>query len=172
MKIELWYGLRAWKVAFVTGSSKGVGEGVARGLAREGATVIAHGRDKTKTEVVAHDIIVQGGRAFAVLGELRRRARALWPIVIPDLRAVTMARTSTAKSRHDITVLLHPSEEQRPDVIPCISWIKIDVPRLLKFEGNSDLHPKIPTEELRWNRHHWSHPLSSLSEGESEDVAA
>lgn len=58
------------KVALVTGSSKGIGEGVARGLAREGAIVIVHGRDKTKTEEVAHSIVTQGGRAYAVIGDL------------------------------------------------------------------------------------------------------
>lgn len=58
------------KVALVTGSSKGIGEGVARGLAREGAIVIVHGRNKTKTEEVAHDIVVEGGRAYAVIGDL------------------------------------------------------------------------------------------------------
>jgi 3-oxoacyl-[acyl-carrier protein] reductase len=58
------------RVALVTGSSKGIGEGVARGLAREGAIVIVHGRNKTKTEEVAHDIIAQGGRAYVVIGDL------------------------------------------------------------------------------------------------------
>ena len=58
------------KVALVTGSSKGIGEGVARGLAKEGATVLVHGRDRMKTEDVAHDIISSGGRAFAVFGDL------------------------------------------------------------------------------------------------------
>ncbi len=58
------------KVALVTGSSKGIGEGVARGLAREGAIVIVHGRNKTKTEEVAHDIIAHGGRAYVVIGDL------------------------------------------------------------------------------------------------------
>ncbi|MCM2435631.1 SDR family NAD(P)-dependent oxidoreductase (plasmid) [Agrobacterium rosae] len=58
------------KVALVTGSSKGIGEGVARGLAKEGATVLIHGRDRSKTEEVAHDIVSSGGRAFAVLGDL------------------------------------------------------------------------------------------------------
>ncbi|MEY9380583.1 SDR family NAD(P)-dependent oxidoreductase [Rhizobium leguminosarum] len=58
------------KVALVTGSSKGIGEGVAKGLAREGAIVIIHGRNKAKTEDVAHDIVAQGGHAYAVVGDL------------------------------------------------------------------------------------------------------
>ncbi|MBB3458738.1 NAD(P)-dependent dehydrogenase (short-subunit alcohol dehydrogenase family) [Rhizobium sp. BK313] len=58
------------KVALVTGSSKGIGEGVARGLAREGAIVIVHGRNKEKTEEVAHDIVSEGGRAYPVVGDL------------------------------------------------------------------------------------------------------
>jgi NAD(P)-dependent dehydrogenase (short-subunit alcohol dehydrogenase family) len=58
------------RVALVTGSSKGIGEGVAWRLAREGAIVIVHGRNKTKTEEVAHDIITQGGRAYVVIGDL------------------------------------------------------------------------------------------------------
>ena len=58
------------RVALVTGSSKGIGEAVARGLAREGAIVIVHGRNKTKAEEVAHDIIAQGGRACVVIGDL------------------------------------------------------------------------------------------------------
>lgn len=58
------------KIALVTGSSKGIGEGIARGLAREGAIVIVHGRNKTNTEEVAHDIVAQGGRAYAVCGDL------------------------------------------------------------------------------------------------------
>ncbi|CDM57582.1 3-oxoacyl-acyl-carrier-protein reductase [Rhizobium favelukesii] len=58
------------RVALVTGSSKGIGEGVARVLAREGAIVIVHGRNKIKTEEVAHDIVAQGGRAHVVIGDL------------------------------------------------------------------------------------------------------
>lgn len=58
------------KIALVTGSSKGIGEGIAKGLAREGATVIVHGRNKTSTEEVAHDIVTQGGHAYSVVGDL------------------------------------------------------------------------------------------------------
>jgi NAD(P)-dependent dehydrogenase (short-subunit alcohol dehydrogenase family) len=60
------------KLALVTGSSKGIGEGIARGLAREGVVVIVHGRNKAKTEEVAHSIIAEGGCAHVVLGDLTR----------------------------------------------------------------------------------------------------
>lgn len=58
------------KVALITGSSKGIGEAIARGLAREGAIVIVHGRNRTRTEEVAEDIKGRGGRAHAVVGDL------------------------------------------------------------------------------------------------------
>ena len=58
------------KNALVTGSSKGIGEAIARILAREGATVIVHGRDREKSERVASSIVAQGGRAHSVLGDL------------------------------------------------------------------------------------------------------
>lgn len=58
------------KIALVTGSSKGIGKAVAQGLAREGATVIIHGRNKIAVEEVAHDITIDGGRAYGVVGDL------------------------------------------------------------------------------------------------------
>lgn len=58
------------KTALITGSSKGIGEAIARGLAREKAVVVVHGRDRTQTERVAQEIITEGGRAHAVLGDL------------------------------------------------------------------------------------------------------
>ncbi len=56
--------------ALVTGSSKGIGEAIGRTLAREGAVVVVHGRNKAQTELVANDIIANGGRAHAVVGDL------------------------------------------------------------------------------------------------------
>ncbi|SKA39118.1 SDR family NAD(P)-dependent oxidoreductase [Consotaella salsifontis] len=58
------------KVALVTGSSKGIGEGIAKGLAREKATVVVHGRNRAQADRVAQDIVEAGGRAHVVVGDL------------------------------------------------------------------------------------------------------
>lgn len=58
------------KIALITGSTKGIGEGVAKGLANEGVVVIVHGRDKIKAEAVAHDISASGGKVHVALGDL------------------------------------------------------------------------------------------------------
>jgi NAD(P)-dependent dehydrogenase (short-subunit alcohol dehydrogenase family) len=58
------------KIALVTGSSKGIGEAIAMALAREGANVIVHGRDRVEAERVVNAIVGMGGRAYAVLGDL------------------------------------------------------------------------------------------------------
>src|ERR1700761_5885269 len=58
------------KHALVTGSSKGIGEAIARVLALEGAIVTVHGRDREQTERVSSGIIDQGGRDHVVTGDL------------------------------------------------------------------------------------------------------
>jgi NAD(P)-dependent dehydrogenase (short-subunit alcohol dehydrogenase family) len=54
------------KVALVTGASRGLGEGVARSLAREGAAVMLLARDGDLAQVVAREIVAAGGRAEAL----------------------------------------------------------------------------------------------------------
>lgn len=58
------------KVALVTGSSRGIGAALASGLAREGATVIVHGRSAPAAKRVAEMILSMGGRAHFVTGDL------------------------------------------------------------------------------------------------------
>lgn len=60
----------AGKKALVTGSSKGIGEAIARKLALEHAIVIVHGRNRVLATTVADDIIAHGGRAYVVTGDL------------------------------------------------------------------------------------------------------
>jgi len=58
------------KRALVTGSSSGIGEGIAKALASEGATVLVHGRSAPRAQAVAAAIKEVGGRAEVVLGDL------------------------------------------------------------------------------------------------------
>ena len=62
------------KIALVTGSSKGIGAGIARGLAREGAAVMVHGRDRGQANAVARQIAQEGGTAHVVTGDLTDEA--------------------------------------------------------------------------------------------------
>lgn len=64
------------RVAFVSGSHRGTGEGIARVLAREGAHVLVHGPAAGDAERVAAEIRAAGGRADPVAGELTHDAGA------------------------------------------------------------------------------------------------
>ena len=54
------------KTALITGSGQGVGEGIARALASNGANVCLVGRTLSKVEAVADDINKAGGSAIAI----------------------------------------------------------------------------------------------------------
>jgi NAD(P)-dependent dehydrogenase (short-subunit alcohol dehydrogenase family) len=59
------------KRALVTGSSSGIGAGIARVLAAEGATLVVHGRDSARTHAVAESLHTSSGApAYAVTGDL------------------------------------------------------------------------------------------------------
>jgi len=58
------------KRALVTGSSAGLGEGIAKVLAREGATLVVHGRNADRGQAVAADIQQAGGKAIVAIGDL------------------------------------------------------------------------------------------------------
>lgn len=58
------------KRALVTGSSSGIGAGIARALAREGAMVVVHGRNRERTGQVADEIRREGGQAHVTVGDL------------------------------------------------------------------------------------------------------
>lgn len=57
-------------VALVTGASRGIGAAIARRLATDGARVVLAARDGARLEVVANDIVEQGGDALVVIGDL------------------------------------------------------------------------------------------------------
>ncbi len=64
------------KRALITGSSSGIGAGIARTLAREGAAVVVHGRNRERAHQVAEQIRNHGGRVQLAIGDLTDDAQA------------------------------------------------------------------------------------------------
>jgi 3-oxoacyl-[acyl-carrier protein] reductase len=58
------------RVALVTGSSRGIGAGIASLFAQHGALVAVHGRDRAALSVVRSDIERAGGRAIEVVADV------------------------------------------------------------------------------------------------------
>lgn len=63
------------KVAIVTGASKGIGAGIAKAFAGEGASVVVnYASDKTSAENIVNEIISKDGKAIAVYADVSKEA--------------------------------------------------------------------------------------------------
>ena len=83
------------KTAVVTGASKGIGAGIAKGLAAEGAAVVInYASSKDGADRVVADIKAKGGKAIAVQGDVAKAA---------DVKKI-FAETKQAFGRLDILV--------------------------------------------------------------------
>ena len=58
------------KRALVTGSNTGIGRGIATVLAREGATVVIHGRNRERAEAVVGELKATGAQVHMALGDV------------------------------------------------------------------------------------------------------
>lgn len=83
------------KVAVVTGASKGIGAGIAKGLAAEGASVVVnYASSKEGADRVVKEITSKGGKAIAVQGDVGKAA---------DVQRI-FAETKKAFGRLDVLV--------------------------------------------------------------------
>ncbi len=64
------------KVGIVTAAASGMGRAGALRFACEGAAVAVVDRDETRSTAVVREITDAGGRAVAVVGDLRHRTRS------------------------------------------------------------------------------------------------
>src|SRR5271156_4737055 len=63
------------QVAVVTGASKGLGAGIAKALAAEGASVVVnYSSSKEGADRVVQEITSKGGKAIAVQGDVSKQA--------------------------------------------------------------------------------------------------
>src|SRR5437762_13546221 len=63
------------KIAVVTGASKGIGAGIAKEFAAEGASVVVnYASSKSDADKVVDEITKRGGKAVAVQGSVSRKA--------------------------------------------------------------------------------------------------
>src|SRR6266487_867182 len=83
------------KVAVVTGASKGIGAGIAKGLAAEGASVVVnYSSSREGADRVVADIASHGGKAIAVQGDVAKAS---------DVKRI-FAETKKAFGRLDVLV--------------------------------------------------------------------
>lgn len=127
------------KRALVTGSSRGIGEGIAKALAREGAAVIVHGRSEEDAKKVAEDIMVNGGKAFACVGDLNtdESAKKIADDVLTLLGGIDIlinnAGTYSARSWSD-TSPQQWAEIYNANVISAVRMIRLLMPQMKELD--------------------------------------
>ena len=68
----------------MTGAYRGTGVGIARALTAEGATVLVQGHEPGQADATVADLVAHGGRAMAVVGDIRTEAGAA--ALVADVR--------------------------------------------------------------------------------------
>lgn len=109
----------AGKVALVTGSSQGIGQGIALRLAREGMSIVIHGKDAAQVDEVVQEFQAVGAAVSGITADfsqpdsvdhlfdaLQEQHKSLHVLVnnAADIRRTTVQKATTAMLDHQLAV--------------------------------------------------------------------
>lgn len=99
------------KVAIVTGSSRGIGRAIAFALGQQGAKIVLNGRDQTRLEEVAQDLIKNGISAIYYNGDISEanQAQALITAAVTHFGKIDILVNNVGISSRGYVADLHPS---------------------------------------------------------------
>ena len=91
------------KVAVVTGASKGIGAGIAKQFAAEGASVVVnYASSKTDADKIVDEIMKRGGTAVAVQGNVAKKAEVEGLFAAAEKAFGSLAQPRQGQSHPDI----------------------------------------------------------------------
>lgn len=133
------------KVAIVTGGNGGIGLGMARGLARAGASIVIAGRNKAKSEDAVRDIEMLGAKALAVTVDVTDK------VSVADMVETTLKQLG----RLDILINNAGTSVRHPaHMLSLEDWHTVIDTNLLKSRLSGD-------ERSRWRQDH-QHRLNDV----------
>lgn len=139
------------KVAIVTGSTRGIGKGIAHCCAREGARVVVTGRSVERGEAVVADIKRQGGEAVFIRADIGREeeVRGLIEEAVRHHGRLTTLINNAASldliaGGMDHAVDKHDTESWEKILRLCLTSVmwasKYAIPEIRKAGGGSIIH--------------------------------
>ena len=110
--------LLADKIAVVTGASRGIGRGIAKAMAREGAMVVVnYNGSKERAEEVVSEIEADGGKAVAIQCNVSdfEQAKDFYANVVKEYGRIDILVNNAGITRDNL--IMKMSEEEFEDVI-------------------------------------------------------
>lgn len=139
------------KVVLVTGSTRGIGKGIAHCCAEEGAHVVVHGRSAERGEAVVNDIRKTGGEAIFLAADIGREeeVRGLIEKIVKHYGRLTTLINNAAPldligSGQDHAVDAHNVEAWEKILRLCLTSVmvasKYAIPEIRQAGGGSIIH--------------------------------
>jgi 3-oxoacyl-[acyl-carrier protein] reductase len=137
-------GMLAGKIAIVTGGAKGLGYGISRAMAKEGATVLITGRDGAATEKVAAEIRTEfGTKAIGMAADMRSKGQveAMVQRAVDEFGGLDTLVTNASQLSPNV-LLEHKTDEMLADTLAMGIWgtwwaMRAAFPHMQKRGGGS-----------------------------------